>query len=770
MSITERRRSSWMRAAGLGWLMAAVVLAQNGGLQKAPARNAVEAFQAGLKAAQSGRPADARRDYEKAVTLDPDYGEAWQAMAKLQVEQKDLDAARKSYEAAIRAQPSHADYYLELAGLEQSGRNWSGLTDIAERLIRLNASDYPEAYLLSATGCYQSANLERAEQRARAGEKLDTRQQFPKLHELLGWILVRRGNAAGMEERRRLFDLAGGEFRAYLKDAPETAHTAEVRATLGEIEGRPAPAAPHEPAVPATNPPVTLRSTVTLVQVDVIAKDEKGRPVEDLKKEEFEITDNGRPQRIATFAMEKVTRSSTAAAPPQQPPNVFSNEVAGTGAARGGYVAILMDWFNTGIGNTQRSRQYVLKVLRSMDPNGKVALYSLDREGLHLVNEFGSSQADIVKSLGSLAGSASPCRAMQLTEFYFPGERSSPYARHAETLCDDPLMPIQQAPVFLRARIRETQEALQLIAEHLQGVPGRKSLIWISSGVPAYINEAPNGAATFPDAQAPGVKFGGEFEATFRKLNNAGVSVYPVDARGLPVGQIRDDPRFPGSAMVQLTTPVMDEFASKTGGVAFYGRNDVDEGIKRVLEDSSVTYLLGYYAPEEDSRLGFHKLGVKVHREGVKLRYREGYSVEAVAVAPEDRRAQFSRAVLAPLDATAIPIEVTAERNQNALTLRIAVKPGSLGLAHAGDRWQGSIDVATQFVSAKPETPFTLQFDTVDLDLAEAQYAAAERDGLVFPRTLDIPAGADRVKALVRSGSSGDIGSVTIPLRDAAGK
>ena len=670
-----------------------------------------------------------------------------------------LDAARKSYEAAIRAQPAHADYYFELAGMEQGARNWGGLIDIAERLIKLNASDYPEAYLLCATGYYQSGNLDRAEERVRAGEKLDASRQYPKLHELLGWILVSRGNLADGPERRRYSAMAAEEFREYLKVAPATAHTAEVRATLSEIEGQPVGAAPP---TESEQPAVILRSTVTLVQVDVIAKDSQGRPVEDLKKDDFELTDNGKPRQIAGFAMEKILPTPQATPQPTAP-DVFTNRIADANAPRAGYAAILMDWFNTGVGNTQRARLDALKVLKGMDPNGKVALYSLDREGLRLVSEFGSSRTEIVKSISSLSGAASPCRAMQLTEIYLGAGRP-------ETLCDDPGMPPQQVALFLKARITDTQEALQIIAEHLSGVPGRKSLIWISSGAPAFVNEAPDGAATFPNAQAPGMKFGEGFEATFRKLNNAGVSVYPVDARGLPIGQVRDDPRFPGSAMVQFTTPIMDEFASRTGGVAYYGRNNLDDAIRQALDDSSVTYLLGYYAPQDDSRPGFHKIGLKVHREGVKLRYREGYSVEAVAVAPEARRAQFSRAVLAPLDATAIPIEATAERNQNALTLRIAVRPGSLGLAHAGDRWRGSIDVATQFVSAKPETPFTLQFDTVDLDLAEAQYAAAERDGLVLPKTLDIPAGADRVKALVRSASSGDIGSLTIPLRGATGK
>ncbi len=136
------------------------------------------------------------------------------------------------------------------------------------------------------------------------------------------------------------------------------------------------------------------------------------------------------------------------------------------------------------------------------------------------------------------------------------------------------------------------------------------------------------------------------------------------------------------------------------------------------------------------------------------------------AAAPEDLNAQLTQAALAAVDATGIPIQITAERKRNALTLRIGSKPGSLGLAHVGGRWRGSIDVATEFVAAKPGTPYPLQFETTELDLSEERYAEAERDGLVFPRTLEIPAGADRVKALIRSGGSGKVGSVTNRLKD----
>jgi VWFA-related protein len=412
-----------------------------------------------------------------------------------------------------------------------------------------------------------------------------------------------------------------------------------------------------------------------------------------------------------------------------------------------------VDWLNTGVTNAQRARSDAIDALNRLGPTNKIALYSLDRDGLHIVSEIGSSTAGLVESIGRLSGTASPCRATSLLEA-------------SETVCDDPLIPAQQVEFFMKARIEDTLKALRSIAAHLRGLPGRKSLVWISSGVPAFVFDAPIGARTFPNAQSVAEKFPEDFASAFRELNNAGVAVYPVDARGLPVVAISDDPRFPGSAMYQFTTPIMDEIASRTGGVAYYGRNSLDLGVASALDDSRVTYLLGYYAPQAGGSGADHRIDVRVRRPDVKLRYREGYSLEQpAATAPEKRTDQLTQASLAPMDSTAVPVDVTANRHQNAVTLLIRVNPSFLGLRRQDGRWQGSADVGTQYAADKAGPAFTLIYQPIDLDLSEEAYQAAQRDGLLFPKTLDIPPGADKVKVFVRSGVTGDVGSVTIALK-----
>src|SRR5690242_18009874 len=76
---------------------------------------------------------------------------------------------------------------------------------------------------------------------------------------------------------------------------------------------------------PAEQPQVTIRTTTRLVQVSVVAHDKKGEPVRDLKKEDFVVTEKGKPQNISFFSMESIDKPHSP--PPKLPPNIFSNRL-----------------------------------------------------------------------------------------------------------------------------------------------------------------------------------------------------------------------------------------------------------------------------------------------------------------------------------------------------------------------------------------------------------------------------------------------------------
>jgi VWFA-related protein len=497
---------------------------------------------------------------------------------------------------------------------------------------------------------------------------------------------------------------------------------------------------------------VTIRTTTTLVQVGVIARDAKGQRVEGLTKGDFEILDNGMAQSIAMFYGE----SGAAEAMPkaQLPPGMFTNRLAENPANRAGHSSvILLDWANTGFRNTARARETAREVVNRLAPDERMGIYSFDRFGLKVVDEIGSQRAAMLEKLKTLIGQKSPCFQKQLDGL------DDKYDDNMGS-CGGPTVLAQNVKAFyVGQRTRDTLLAFESIAAHLTGVPGRKALIWISSAFPLEIDQKPDGNGTFPNAIGAAQLYSTDVGRAMTKLNNADVALYPVDARGLGSGSAdfgtADD----------NTWPTMDYFAQRTGGIAYHGNNGLNVGIQAAIEDVQTSYTLGFYAPLDGSRAGFHKLTVRSLRPGVKLRYKEGYYVDTPGKISKDDRKEAVRGALTGLvDATAVPITVQASRQKNTLKLRVSLRPNTLGLTLKGGRWQGRVEFITRFAKQDGSECATPVSRRIEFNLSERSYDAGQNGGLLFSRALDIPAKAARLRVLVRNEPSGEIGTLTIPI------
>jgi hypothetical protein len=217
------------------------------------------------------------------------------------------------------------------------------------------------------------------------------------------------------------------------------------------------------------------------------------------------------------------------------------------------------------------------------------------------------------------------------------------------------------------------------------------------------------------------------------------------------------------------TWSMMDEFAERTGGKSFYGDNGLDVGMQAAIEDVQASYTLGFYAPQDNSRAGFHKLTVRTLRPGVKLRYKEGYYVdEPGKISKDDRKNGVSEALTALMDATSIPIEIKASRQNNAVKLRVSLRPDALALVQKGDRWQGAVEFITRFAKEDGSESAPPVSRRIEFNLTQRTYEAARRGGLLFSRTLEMPAKVASLRVLVRNDPSGEIGTLTIPAKDIA--
>ena len=304
---------------------------------------------------------------------------------------------------------------------------------------------------------------------------------------------------------------------------------------------------------------VVIHTNVHAVEVSVIATGSKGLPVSGLGVSDFRVFDNGKEQTISSF--EKI---DSRAAPGQAalPPNTYSNRVGDAGSGQLGkekqpqvLSMILLDAVNTKFRFQVWVRRALAEILDQIDPAERVAIYAFG-DRFRIIHDFTSDRASLLAKLKAYHGEVTTGNDMLEDLDLDMGASSTP------------------TKSFVQGRILDTLEALEAIANHVKGIPGRKNLLWLSAGFPLTVGD--------PSLTAPGQRvayraFGPEMARTMAALNDANVSVYPIDARGLskaiaaPGDSVRD-PNTNIHSMIQI--------ADATGGKAYYNRSDLAQGVR----------------------------------------------------------------------------------------------------------------------------------------------------------------------------------------------
>jgi VWFA-related protein len=487
------------------------------------------------------------------------------------------------------------------------------------------------------------------------------------------------------------------------------------------------------------NPPgATFRAGVELVQINVVAHDKQGSPVAGLRRDEFEILDNGVPQQIRLF----VTESAPADLPVQPPAsNTFTNRIARPAGSHSGYSVILIDDLFSGSDPTIEegstlSRVRALQMLKAMPEGEKIAIYAPGRK-LRVISEFTSDRDQLIRELrkwkpypATPAAEPRPVLRPQMNGQAGPQAGMGPGVQGP---IDPQAGPRGNAAAEMD-RIDAQQRAaagdaqMQQIADHLAGIPGRKNLIWVA-------NKFPIG----PQA--------------LRKLARAGVAIYPVDVDGV----CRLCPPRPAVEM--------DMIAAVTGGVAYYKRNDIQVAMREAIEDGRVSYTLGFYpAIDDDGPPKPHRLLVKTTRPGVTLRYRTVYEMEPPPAASANPVGDLARALNRPIDATAIPVDASVTKQSGRVRIEAKIGVETLDLVADQGLRTGRIEVVGRFTTADGVIAADPVAQTLILNLPQAAWDAALRDGLPWRSELTIPARAVELKLMFANPASGRIGTLTVAL------
>lgn len=509
-------------------------------------------------------------------------------------------------------------------------------------------------------------------------------------------------------------------------------------------------------------PPPAIRVTSRLVQVSVLVHDKHGNPITGLTKDDFVVLDEMKPQEIRVFSVE--TNDLPAHAPPALPPDTYTNRIQEHGNVPTSITVILFDGLNTEFSDQAYARQQVVKFIRTqVRPNDRVAIYSLGRS-LRIVHDFTNDASSLLAAIETYKG-----RDTTLVDASVAQKSDNPNPA-VRAFLDSVFQ--REANSFVRDRVHQTVEALTAIANHVGTMPGRKNLIWVSGSFPFSIGydnleTGPRGNSTFRGDATE--FFANDIETAARALTNANLAVYPVDARGLMTADLGMQSNNARAFMAPSTSnfDTMNTLAERTGGRAFYNRNDIWGAIRDALDDCRVTYELGYYPQGIEWNGKFREIKVEVRIPGAHVRSRKGYfALPEPKLTPQLRQAIIALSAKSPLEPTGIEVKVHVQKLGGAeRTLRTitAIDLHDFGMEQREGRWYGTVDTVILQMDNKGEIINALD-QTYQLHFEPATYQKYLSEGVTSTKDVVILPNAIELRAILRDGTTGTIGGLNIPL------
>jgi len=499
----------------------------------------------------------------------------------------------------------------------------------------------------------------------------------------------------------------------------------------------------------SVQPAATFKVGTKLVEVDVVAHDKRG-PAAGLTKDDFTLLDNGKLQDIAFFTVRSFHSVAAARTPSPSaplPPGMVSNRPNAKEDAPATQTVLLLDrLFLQQTDQIYDVQRINLFLDRRRNGDG-IGIYTL-RSNLQL-----QTLVDLTSDENQLRRAANSLKPAQPT-------------RDSDTTGMSEKASAEYMALYMRERVNAAKHAFEAIARHLASVPGRKNLVWITEAFPLLYCNPFIGC----------IDFSPEMEQAARSLNDANVALYAVDGRGLigALGPMTGIPkaefRGPSGPQVRSRASVpsgpshietMNLLAGRTGGAVYFNTNAIEESVQKAVEDGDVTYSLAFYPSEASQDGKVHKLGVKVARAGVSLRYRENY-LATKSQAEAENRPTLEQLVKDPLDATQIGLLAQATPDAarpGYFNVHVTVNLHDVQLGKQDRKWVGAIDL-----SFYVEKSNSAQATTRTIEIPEDQLAVALKKGVVIDHSIEWQGKAGDLRVVVEDKASGAAGSLRIPL------
>jgi VWFA-related protein len=394
------------------------------------------------------------------------------------------------------------------------------------------------------------------------------------------------------------------------------------------------PAKPPQSAQPPVQQPPprqVIRRQIDVVTTDVIVRDNRGQFVADLKKDEFEVFEDGVKQEVVSFVLTHGGRvyNQTLPTPPKQQEGIILPAARPTNDAAGRIFVIFVDDLHLDFRNTGRIRDLFKKVSTELIHEGDMfAVVSSGPASIEIPLTYDRRRLD--EALKKVTGGG----------------------MKPQDILDQP--DGAQGPPELRYRAHAAMSTVYDILKNLEQVHNRrKAFIYISNGYDfnpfedsrrKAMNErfsrlSQNGDDGSLESDVNPFSMQGnrfaeadlvsELAELTRQANRANATLYTIDPRGLVGGPDLDEKidMVEWQNHVTSTQNSLRVLADLTGGIAVVNQNDFEKALKRIDAETSDYYIVGYYSNNPDPLKKRRKIEVKVKRPGMNVFHKTFYTL-----------------------------------------------------------------------------------------------------------------------------------------------
>lgn len=383
-------------------------------------------------------------------------------------------------------------------------------------------------------------------------------------------------------------------------------------------------------------PPVTFKVDVSYVEMDAVVVDSRGTFVRDLKKDDFQVLEDGKPQLITAFGLVDIPVARTEA--PLFMKRAIEPDVQTNARGYDGRIYVLvLDDLHTAFERTPRVKLAARRFVEQTLSDNDVAAVVFTSGGNGGQN-FTQNRRLLLNAIDRFTGRKLRSAILNRLDQY---NRSVSAQTSGNPIKD----PEEEERGF---NARTALDHLRRVSDYLAGIHGRrKALVFISEGIDYDINDPINNtqASTLID----GVR---DLIAAAMRAN---VNIYSIDPRGLTdmgsemmeMQNIVEDPSMnltPEAmlAELRLSQDSLRTVAEQTGGFAAVNSNDFRTAFDRIRSENSSYYVIGYYPTAERRDGKFHAVQVKTTRPELVIHTRKGY------LAPKGKAAPAKPAEAAP--------------------------------------------------------------------------------------------------------------------------